>query len=308
VRNTRRVRVLLASRRADALPHRTARFEAVATRRAMGITTTFVVGNTRHGARRLPPLTRRSSLGCTRAVESIDTPLELPSIARSSRKAFDWRRSAVIAARLLAVSALGAFQPCMAQIYVSASSPDASVVLSNFPSSETPVLLVDDPSVRPGSATSASERQAGGAKPTALRLPAAPAELTRLIADVAAQVQISPQLLHAVIAAESSYNPRALSRKGAIGLMQLMPTTAARFGAQDPYVARQNVQAGASYLKWLMGQFQNDMELVLAAYNAGEQAVFKAGMRIPPYPETQAYVPRVLAYLRCASSAACKPA
>jgi soluble lytic murein transglycosylase-like protein len=142
---------------------------------------------------------------------------------------------------------------------------------------------------------------------TALRLPVAPAELHRLIADVAAQVQIAPELLHAVIAAESSYNPRALSSRGAIGLMQLLPATARRFGASDPYVARQNVLAGASYLKWLMAQFHNDLELVLAAYNAGEQAVVRAGHRIPPYAETQAYVPRVLAYLRCANSSACKP-
>jgi soluble lytic murein transglycosylase-like protein len=90
--------------------------------------------------------------------------------------------------------------------------------------------------------------------------------------------------------------------------MQLLPATAQRFGASDPYVARQNVMAGASYLKWLMGLFQNDLELVLAAYNAGEQAVLKAGSRIPPYPETMAYVPRVMAYLRCARSATCKTA
>jgi soluble lytic murein transglycosylase-like protein len=87
--------------------------------------------------------------------------------------------------------------------------------------------------------------------------------------------------------------------------MQLMPATATRFGARDPYVARQNVLAGASYLKWLMSQFGNDLELVLAAYNAGEQAVLKAGGKIPPYAETQAYVPRVLAYMRCAADARC---
>ena len=138
-----------------------------------------------------------------------------------------------------------------------------------------------------------------------MRLPVASSELQLLITEVAAQVKIAPELLHAVIAAESRYDSRAVSPRGAIGLMQLLPATALRFGARDPYVARQNVLAGASYLKWLMTLFQDDLELVLAAYNAGEQAVLKAGGRIPPYPETQAYVPRVLAYLRCAKSAAC---
>jgi soluble lytic murein transglycosylase-like protein len=201
---------------------------------------------------------------------------------------------------------LGACMPAAAQIYVSASGEQASLVLSNFQSTATPVLLLQVPHALAGAAARTST-SAGGKLPATLSLPFASADLTQLIADVAAQVQIAPELLHAVIAAESRYNPRAVSPRGAIGLMQLMPATATRFGARDPYVARQNVLAGASYLKWLMSQFANDLELVLAAYNAGEQAVVKAGGRIPPYPETQAYVPRVLAYLRCASSAECRP-
>jgi soluble lytic murein transglycosylase-like protein len=211
---------------------------------------------------------------------------------------------------MLAGLALAASGPSLAQIYSGPSSAGSAVVLSNFRSTETPVLIVDDPSPpAAGTETPATPGQrAGAVTPATLRLPAAPAELNRLIADVAAQVQVAPELLHAVIAAESRYNPRAVSPRGAIGLMQLMPATATRFGASDPYVARQNVLAGATYLKWLMALFQNDLELVLAAYNAGEQAVVRAGRRIPEYPETQAYVPRVLAYLRCASSAICKPA
>lgn len=210
--------------------------------------------------------------------------------------------------RLLAAWTLLACQPCVAQIYASTPGGDSAVVLSNFQSTATPLLVVDDPGAGIGTSPMAADPAIRSARGAALPLPAAPADVKRLVADVAAQVQISPHLLHAVIAAESGYNARAVSPRGAIGLMQLMPATAARFGARDPYAARQNVLAGASYLKWLMARFENDMELVLAAYNAGEQAVFKAGMRIPPYPETQAYVPRVLAYLRCASSAACAPA
>lgn len=210
---------------------------------------------------------------------------------------------------MLAGFALVAYEPLMAQIYVGTSDGDSAVVLSNFRSGETPLLLIAEPTVTPITVSNAlpAEKIAGAASQAPL-LPAAPAELRRVIAEVALQVRIAPELLHAVIAAESRYDTRARSPKGAIGLMQLMPATAERFGARDPYVVRQNILAGASYLKWLMGLFQDDLELVLAAYNAGEQAVLKAGGRIPPYPETQAYVPRVLAFLRCAKSASCKPA
>ena len=141
-----------------------------------------------------------------------------------------------------------------------------------------------------------------------LKLPAAPHDLRKLINEVAAEVKIAPALLHAVIATESRYNSDALSPRGAIGLMQLMPETALRFGAPDPYNPRDNVLAGANYLKFLLKLFGNDMELVLAAYNAGHNAVLRAGNRIPEYPETQAYVPKVMAYMRCASNAACRPA
>lgn len=198
----------------------------------------------------------------------------------------------------------------MAQIYAGTTGTDAGVVLSNFRSAEAPLLLIEGPvelnSTR--AADTGMKTREARSQMAALRLPAAPAALRQMIDEVAAQVQIAPELLHAVIAAESSYDSRAVSARGAIGLMQLLPATATRFGASNPYVARQNVLAGASYLKWLMALFQNDLELVLAAYNAGEQAVIKAGGRIPPFPETRAYVPRVLAYLRCASNAACKPA
>jgi soluble lytic murein transglycosylase-like protein len=192
-----------------------------------------------------------------------------------------------------------------AQIYAGESG--GAVVLSNFRSDEASHLLIAEP-VTDAIASTRPRGAEGGksAQPAMLRLPAASAEVTSLISEVAARVQISPELLHAVIAAESRYNSRAVSAKGAIGLMQLLPATAQRFGARDPFVARQNIEAGASYLKWLMALFQDDIELVLAAYNAGEQAVIRAGRRIPDYPETLAYVPRVLAYLRCARSSECR--
>ena len=115
------------------------------------------------------------------------------------------------------------------------------------------------------------------------------------IVDEAAHVaDVDSALLMAVIDVESGGNPRAVSPKGATGLMQLMPGTGARHGASDLFDPRQNVTAGARYLKALMGQF-GGLPLVLAAYNAGEGAVQKYGGQIPPYAETMAYVPKVIA-------------
>ena len=108
------------------------------------------------------------------------------------------------------------------------------------------------------------------------------------------ETQIEPALIHAVISVESAYNPRAISRAGAVGLMQLMPETAKRYGVNNRLDPEQNIHGGARYLRFLMKMFDNNLKLVLAAYNAGEEAVMKYGMRIPPYRETQNYVPKVL--------------
>jgi lysozyme len=104
-------------------------------------------------------------------------------------------------------------------------------------------------------------------------------------------------LLTAVIAVESGFDERAVSSKGAKGLMQLMPATARRFGVRDVFAAEQNLRAGAAYLRTLMNQFPENLQLALAAYNAGEGAVLRAGRRIPAFPETQQYVRKVLARL-----------
>ena len=117
-----------------------------------------------------------------------------------------------------------------------------------------------------------------------------------LIADAAKANQLEFALLHAVICAESGYNPHAKSPKGAIGLMQLMPATARRYGITNLYDPAQNIQAGALYLRDLMHLFNNDMNLTLAAYNAGENAVLRYDNQIPPYRETMQYVPKVLKF------------
>ena len=111
---------------------------------------------------------------------------------------------------------------------------------------------------------------------------------------VARTYGLDPKLMHAVISAESAYNPTAISDKGAMGLMQLMPDTARRFGVPDPFDPVANMHGGARYLRWLMDRFQNNLNLVLAAYNAGEGAVERYGNTIPPYEETRTYVVRVL--------------
>ena len=121
--------------------------------------------------------------------------------------------------------------------------------------------------------------------------------LTPAIQQVAVAYQLEPALLHAVISAESSYNPQARSPKGARGLMQLMPDTARRFGVSDPDDPTENLHGGARYLRWLLDLF-TDLRLALAAYNAGEGAVQRYGNAIPPYPETRTYVQRVLEFYR----------
>ncbi|HEY0746797.1 MAG TPA: lytic transglycosylase domain-containing protein [Steroidobacteraceae bacterium] len=115
-----------------------------------------------------------------------------------------------------------------------------------------------------------------------------------IIEHAAVAAAIEANLLRAVIVVESGFNSRAVSKRGAVGLMQLMPATASRFGVLDPYDARQNVHGGARYLKFLMDRFGHDIRLALAAYNAGEEAVVRNGGQIPPYSETMAYVPRVM--------------
>jgi hypothetical protein len=104
---------------------------------------------------------------------------------------------------------------------------------------------------------------------------------------------VDPLLLYSVMHQESSFKPRAVSPKGARGLMQLMPLTAARYGVTNIFNPKQNIEGGARYLRFLLDHFDGDLNLALAGYNAGEGAVEKYGWRIPPYSETQEYVRRI---------------
>jgi len=118
-------------------------------------------------------------------------------------------------------------------------------------------------------------------------------EFRDLIWKTSLQHGVRPELVYAVAAVESNFDPRAQSAKGALGLMQLMPETATRFGVSDPFDPVENVVGGVRYLRYLLDLFGGDQRLALAAYNAGENAV-QTTRSIPPYQETRAYVAKVL--------------
>ena len=121
------------------------------------------------------------------------------------------------------------------------------------------------------------------------------AEMSHWINEIARRIGVEPYFVHGIISAESAYNPIAESRAGAVGMMQLMPGTAKRFSVQDRKNPLQNVTGGTTYLKVLLDLFHSK-ELAAAGHNAGEGNVQKYGRRIPPFKETQAYVPRVMGF------------
>ena len=119
------------------------------------------------------------------------------------------------------------------------------------------------------------------------------ATVPQLVEAAAKKYDLDPLLVHSVIQVESGYNPYAVSPKGAQGLMQLMPGTARRFGVANSFDPRENIEGGVRYLKYLSGLFPHDPRLAIAAYNAGEGAVWKYNYQIPPYRETEEYVYKV---------------
>lgn len=151
-------------------------------------------------------------------------------------------------------------------------------------------VLTDRPD--PARATLGGRRAAAGDTSLKREAPRA-VPFDALIRQEAARAGIEPALLRAVVRHESAFDPRAVSHKGAMGLAQLMPATARRFGAVDPFDPAQNLRAGARYLAYLLERYEGDTARALAGYHAGEGTVDRYG-GMPPYPETLRYVGRVL--------------
>jgi soluble lytic murein transglycosylase-like protein len=183
----------------------------------------------------------------------------------------------------LAALLLTAIQPARADKVYSYVDEDGVLVLTNVP---------------PGSAKKAMRTRTDGDVTTvSAPLEFAPNKETQsydtFIQEACTLYKIPPALVRAVMAAESNFNPRAVSPKGALGLMQLMPETAAEMFVTDAFDPKQNIMGGVRYLRILANQFKGDMVQIVAAYNAGPEAVRRAG-GIPAIEETQEYVKRVL--------------
>ena len=174
------------------------------------------------------------------------------------------------------------------------SYEDASGVshFSNIPDSGKYRLFLKQPAEYRLKAGTASYRARG----LPMSVSRVPGELpfADLVASAARDQRLDPALLHAIIHVESRHNPDAVSPKGAVGLMQVLPETAKRMGVSSYRTPEGNIAAGARYLRFLLDTFGMDVNLALAAYNAGENAVIRNGNRIPPYRETEAYVPAVI--------------
>lgn len=132
------------------------------------------------------------------------------------------------------------------------------------------------------------------------------AEINSIVRRVAGRYQIDPKLIRAIIQTESDYNPGAVSSKGAMGLMQLIPATAQRFGVENPFDPRQNIEGGVGYLNYLLKLFGGNLPLSLAAYNAGENSVIRSG-GIPAIPETEHYVQKVTRLYRAPAAGTARP-
>ncbi len=187
----------------------------------------------------------------------------------------------LLPATLIVCALTAAAVPAEAQIY---SWRDASgtLVVSNKP--------------RPDAAEIATYAVHGAATIRTTTRPEATArqrQYDHLIEEYARTYDVSPELIRAVIQAESNFNPRAVSAKGAMGLMQLMPATARELGVDDPFHPGQNIRGGVTYLARLLAKYGQNVELALAAYNAGAGNVERYGNAVPPFRETRAYVKKI---------------
>src|SRR5205814_1102629 len=163
--------------------------------------------------------------------------------------------------------------------------PAGNLVLSDQPKNPSATTYAVTPSI--------PTPDRGGFRTTKAAFSPRAAAYSDLIVEHSTRHALSPDFVRAVIQAESAFNPRARSVKGAMGLMQLMPAIARAYGVFDPYNAAENIRAGVAYLRSLLDRFNQDESLALAAYNAGPAAVEKYGRTVPPYKETRNYVAKI---------------
>jgi len=180
---------------------------------------------------------------------------------------------------------------------VMAAAPTSRAQIASYTDAHGKLVYTnaDSPKGKSGSTMSSSPVASPGSSPSGdvLQTTAAPTgAFDKIVKDAAQRHSLDPELVKAVISTESGWNPRAISRKGAMGLMQLEPGTAQRFGVWNPFDPEQNVEGGSAYLKALLDRYNGDLTRTLAAYNAGEHAVDASG-GVPAYPETQQYVQKV---------------
>jgi hypothetical protein len=181
-----------------------------------------------------------------------------------------------------------------AGVLFSVAAPAKAQIAPTVDNGKRVYVNVDSPTTRHGSTISSptAASTSGSSSATGSSAPLPPDKLDRIVQDAATRHDVDPALVKAVISTESGWNPRAVSNKGAVGLMQLIPGTAQRFGVGNVFDPAQNVEGGTTYLKSLLDRYKGDLTKTLAAYNAGEHAVDLFG-GVPAYRETQQYVQKV---------------
>lgn len=180
---------------------------------------------------------------------------------------------------IVAAALAGAPLPAAAQIYIH-TDPHGRQIWSDHPINQpTAVYAI------PGAPSQFSTRAVSSTAPVSA--------FDELVSQYAARHALRPELVRAVIQVESGFNPRAVSPKGAMGLMQLMPATARQLGVRDAYDPADNIRGGTAYLRQLLDRYAGNEELALAAYNAGAGAVDRYGRQVPAYRETREYVKKV---------------
>ena len=199
---------------------------------------------------------------------------------------------------LMFCAALAASGAASADIYTYVEKGRTSVVYTNVPPLDGRYKLYKKDRPQQDHRARQERAQQAAIRPVTIYGSETRARYSSHVLAASRETAVEPALIHAVISVESGYNPSARSHAGAVGLMQLMPQTAERYGVTNRLDPEQNIRGGARYLRDLKVMFQNKMPLVIAAYNAGENAVMKYGMRIPPYRETIAYVPKVLGHYK----------